>query len=83
MMESLSDSESPWQQTNEYSWSHPSGWTITRYLVKGAKTYLLWDRTGQPHGPFPSAKDAQAEFDRQPKADDAPNEPTIGPGTQD
>jgi hypothetical protein len=73
-MENQNDSESPWKQVNEFSWNHQSGWTITRYSVNSVKTYLLWDTRGQAHGPFHSAKEAQAEFDRQPRVDAATEE---------
>lgn len=60
-----SGSGSAWTPSGEYSWNHAAGWTITRYSVRGVRTYLLWDNEGKKYGPFLSAKDAQAEFDRR------------------
>jgi hypothetical protein len=31
-----------WTKQNEYCLSHPSGWTIAKYMVQGNPTYLLW-----------------------------------------
>lgn len=54
----------PWIPFGEFSWNHPSGWTITRYSVQGVRTYLLWDKEGKKYGPFRSAKEAQGAFDQ-------------------
>lgn len=31
-----------WKQDSAYGWSHPSGWTIGRYVVNGVPTFMLW-----------------------------------------
>lgn len=56
---------SPWTPNGEFSWNHPSGWTITRYSVQGVRTYLLWDTDGMRSGPFDSTRKALVAFDKQ------------------
>ncbi|WP_020201318.1 hypothetical protein [Cupriavidus sp. WS] len=36
------NADSEWKQDTAYSWSHPSGWTIARYVVNGVSRYMLW-----------------------------------------
>ncbi|AEA65577.1 hypothetical protein bgla_1p1870 (plasmid) [Burkholderia gladioli BSR3] len=45
--------ELDWKQDSPYGWMHPTGWTITRYVVSGASHFMLWQ--GRDHrGKFDS-----------------------------
>jgi len=34
--------ENVWTAAGDYGWSHPTGWTIGRYVVNGTPRFLLW-----------------------------------------
>ncbi|HUO61592.1 MAG TPA: hypothetical protein VMU24_13050 [Candidatus Acidoferrales bacterium] len=34
--------EAVWKQEGEYGWSHPTGWTIGRYILNGVPRFMLW-----------------------------------------
>ncbi|TCK32032.1 hypothetical protein B0G84_9164 [Paraburkholderia sp. BL8N3] len=56
----MADTDS-WTEINPYALSHPDGWLISRYVVSGINTFLLWDPCGKCQGKFgriPSAKRA-------------------------
>jgi hypothetical protein len=51
--------QAEWKQDSLYGWSHPSGWTIGRYVASGVSHFMLWQ--GREHrGNFESLEAAQA-----------------------
>ncbi|MGF6637233.1 hypothetical protein [Paraburkholderia tuberum] len=60
-------SQTEWKQDSPYGWSHPSGWTIGRYVVAGVPRFMLWE--GRDHrGNFDSLDAAQAQHRLHTKA---------------
>jgi hypothetical protein len=60
-------SETEWKLESPYGWSHPSGWTIGRYVVAGVSHFMLWQ--GRDHrGKFNSLEAAQAQHRLQTSA---------------
>lgn len=49
-----------WKQDSAYGWSHPTGWTIGRYIVGGRETFMLW-HGNEIQGQFPTLEAAQAK----------------------
>ena len=47
-----------WKQDSEYGWSHPTGWTIARYIVNGVPTFMLW-HGGETQGKCNSLAEAK------------------------
>jgi len=47
-----------WKQDSEYGWSHPTGWTIARYIVNGVPTFMLW-HGGETQGKCNSLDEAK------------------------
>lgn len=46
-----------WTKESDYCLSHPSGWTIAKYIMRKAPVYILWQGDTQK-GHFYDARDA-------------------------
>lgn len=46
-----------WTKESDYCLSHPTGWTIAKYIMREAVVYILWHGDTQ-RGHFDDARDA-------------------------